>query len=106
MNYYLDMWRNFANFSGRTTCRGYWMAFLFNFIISFVIGVIAGATGLTVLSSIYTYAALIPGLAMSVRRLRDGGNHWANLFWAFLPIIGTIILIVKLCKPSVAESAY
>ena len=103
MNYYLDMWKNFTNFSGTTSRRGYWMAVLFNFIVSFVIGIVAGLAGLTVLSTIYTYAVLIPSLAMNIRRLRDGGCHWANIFWSFLPLIGTIILLVKLCKPTASE---
>ena len=101
MNEYLDMWRNYANFSGRTSVRGYWMAVLFNCIASFVVGFVAGLIGLEFLGGLYSLAVLIPGLAICVRRLRDAGLSWTNLFWSFLPIAGAIILIVKLCKPSV-----
>ena len=38
INCYVDMWKNFANFSGRTSVGGYWWACLANFIVSFVIG--------------------------------------------------------------------
>ena len=106
MKEYLDMWKNYANFGGCTSVRGYWMAFLFNVIISYAVGFIAGAIGLGILASVYTLAATIPGLALTVRRLRDGGCHWANIFWSFLPLIGTIILIVKLCKPSTQTAAF
>lgn len=101
MQEYLEMWQRYADFSGRTSVRGYWMAYLFNFLASFIIGFIAGFIGLDILASIYALAVMIPSLAIAVRRLRDAGCHWANLFWAFLPIIGTIILIIKLCKSSV-----
>ena len=45
MKEYLDMWKNYANFSGRTSIRGYWMAFLFNVVVSTLIGFITGLIG-------------------------------------------------------------
>lgn len=101
MNEYKAMWMNYANFSARTNVRGYWMAFLFNFAVSFVFALIANLTGFTLLSNLYALAALIPGLAISVRRLRDAGKPWGWLFINFIPVIGTIIFIVMLCKPSI-----
>ena len=101
MSEYIEMWKRYADFGGCTTVRGYWMAFLFNAIIGYVLGFVLGLIGLGFLSYIYTLAALIPGLAITVRRLRDGGCHWANIFWPALPLVGTIILIIKLCKKSV-----
>ena len=101
MKEYLDLWKHYADFSGRTTVRGYWMAFLFNCVISLALSFIAGAIGLGILSGLYSLAILIPGLAICIRRLRDAGCHWANIFWPAVPIAGIIVLIVKLCKPSV-----
>ena len=102
MQEYLDMWRNFANFTGRTTVRGYWMAFLFNFLAGLVLSVlIAIVPELAFLSSLYSLAAMVPGLALSVRRLRDAGKGWGWLFISLVPLVGSIILIVMLCKPSV-----
>lgn len=101
MKEYIEMWKHYADFSGRTTVRGYWMAYLFNFLAGLIISVLVGVTGLAILSTVYTLAALIPGLAITVRRLRDAGCHWANIFWSFLPLVGMIILIIKLCKKSV-----
>ncbi len=102
MNEYIEMWKNYANFSDRTTVRGYWMAFLFNMIASFVIGFIGGLIpALTFLATVYSIAALIPGIAITVRRLRDAGYKWTSYFWLLLPIVGQIIFIVRLCKPSV-----
>ena len=40
INYYVDMWRNFANFGGRTNIPGYWWASLANFVVSTVLGYI------------------------------------------------------------------
>ena len=101
MKEYLDLWKHYADFSGRTTVRGFWMAYLFNWIIAFGLGLILPLVGLGFLSYLYTLAVVIPSLAIAVRRLRDAGCHWANIFWPAVPIAGIIVLIVKLCKPSV-----
>lgn len=103
MQHYLDMWKNFSDFSGTTSRNAFWMAVLFNFIISFAISFIGGMISLSILASVYTLAVLIPSLAMNVRRLRDAGCHWANIFWLFLPVIGTVVYIVKLCKPTASR---
>ena len=105
MKEYLDMWKNYANFSGKTNIRGYWMAFLFNVIAGFIVGTIAGLIGLEILGTLYTLAALIPGLALTVRRLQDAGFKWTGILVSLIPFVGTIILIIKLCKPSVSEAA-
>ena len=88
------MWKNFTNFNGRTNIPGYWWAFLANFIVSTVLGLIG-------LGTIYGYIALVPGLAMCIRRLNDAGKKWYWIFISFVPLAGVIILIVLLCKPSV-----
>ena len=101
MNEYIEMWKHYADFSGKTTVRGYWMAFLINVIIAVVLSLLMQAVNsLAFLSTIYSLATLIPGLAICVRRLNDAGKSWANIFWSFLPLVGAIILIVKLCAPS------
>jgi len=101
MNEYVAMWSNYANFTGRTTVRGYWMAYLVNFVIAFVIGFIGGyIPALSFLATIYTLAILIPSLSIMVRRLRDAGYHWAWIFISLIPIVGSIILIVLLCQKS------
>ena len=97
INCYVDMWKNFANFSGRSDVGGYWWAVLGNFIVSFVLGLI----GVEVLISVYSLATLIPTLSIAVRRLRDAGKSWGWLFINLVPLVGWIIFIIMLCKPSV-----
>lgn len=106
MNEYLEMWKHYADFNSCTNLKGYWMAFLINSLVAMVLSFLAQNIGLFgIVSYVYSLAVMIPGLAISVRRLRDGGKHWANIFWGCLPIIGTIILIVKLCAPSQYQNA-
>ena len=99
MNEYLAMWMNYANFKDRTSVRGYWMAYLVNIIIAFVCGIIVNIIpAFSFVTMVYSLAGLIPGLALTVRRLRDAGFHWAYIFFGLIPLVGTIILIVLLCK--------
>ena len=104
MQEYIAMWKNYVNFSDRTSVRGYWMAFLFNFIAALVLGVLAAIVPvLSFLSGIYSLAVLIPGLAIVIRRLRDAGKQWYAIFIAFVPLVGGILLIVWLCQPTVSN---
>lgn len=102
MQEYIAMWQNYFNFSGTTTRRGYWMAYLFNVIISFVVGFVAGLLDLSVLSTIYSALVFIPTLSIAIRRLRDAGKSWGWYFINFVPLVGWIIFIVMLCQPSAA----
>ena len=52
---YLDAWRNWNNFSGRTRRSGYWYAFLADVIIVFVLGILAGIADIfEVVSGLYS----------------------------------------------------
>jgi len=95
-------WQNYVNFSDRTDRRGYWMAFLFLIIAAFIVGLIAGITGIAALSTIWSLVILIPTLAMGIRRLRDAGKHWAWILINFT-VIGVIVYIIFLCLPSVPD---
>ena len=101
MKEYISMWQNFANFQGTATVRDYWMAYFINFVIGLVIGTVAGLLpALSFIASLYSLAAFIPGLAISVRRLNDAGHTWKSLLWVLCPLVGWIIVLVRLCKKS------
>ncbi|MCH1437563.1 MAG: DUF805 domain-containing protein [Flavobacteriales bacterium] len=74
INYYLKVWQNYATFSGRARRSEYWYFFLFNIIVSFLVGIIAVMTGLMILPNLYSLAVLIPGIAVAVRRMHDVGK--------------------------------
>ena len=48
---------------------------------------------------IYSLLAIIPILAMMVRRLRDAGRLWTWLFISFIPG-GGVVLLVFFCLPT------
>lgn len=100
---------NYANFNGRSTRSDYWYVFLANFLISFALGFIGGlipdlAGLVSTLSSLYSLAVLVPGIALVVRRLHDINKSGWYYFMALIPIAGIIILLVYLCTDSVNEN--
>ena len=105
MNWYLAVWKNYAGFSGRSRRTEYWMFFLFNLIIAAVLEIPAFALAKTpavalifaALAGIYGLAALIPGLAVFVRRLHDTNRSGWWFFIGFVPFVGAIILLVFMC---------
>ena len=105
MDWYLKCLKQYADFKGRARRKEYWMFVLFNFIFSFILGLLDGVFGLDldgelslgVLSGIYTLAVFIPGLAVCVRRLHDVGRSGWYFFLILIPLVGAIILIVWFC---------
>ena len=117
---YKKFWKGYVDFEGRSTRSDYWFAYLANmltvvafYVLLAIFGGIASATDssfLAVISLIllliffaYGIAACLPGIAVTVRRLRDAGYNWPYIFVAFIPFVGGIILIVLLCKPTKVE---
>lgn len=105
------MYTNYANFNGRTSRRDYWMGILGYFLlclaVSFVAGIINGVTKSSIgstLLSLFSLASIIPALAMEVRRLHDVNKSGWYICIAFIPIVGSILLLIQLCTPSVNEN--
>lgn len=100
MNWYFEVLRKYFDFSGRARRKEYWWFVFFNALISFALACIAGAIGLSgkqgsdPLSGLYTLAVLIPGLAVSVRRLHDTDRSGWWILLALFPCIGGIILFI------------
>jgi uncharacterized membrane protein YhaH (DUF805 family) len=102
MNYYQSAWTKFGEFNGRSQRAEYWYFFLFNFIIGIILGIIGGqfGNGLGFLSGLFSLATIIPGLAVSVRRLHDVGKSGWMLLIVFIPLVGMIWLLVLLATDS------
>ena len=106
MNWYLEVLKKYAVFAGRSRRKEYWMFTLFNVIIYLVlifIDITAGLAnkgGCGPLSTIYSLAVLIPGIAVSVRRLHDINRSGWWFFIALIPLIGAIILLVFMVRDS------
>ena len=101
MNWYLEVLKKYAVFSGRARRKEYWMFFLFNVIILFVLGFVEGFAGSPgIVSTLYSLGILIPGIAVSVRRLHDTNRSGWWLLIGLVPLIGAIVLLVFMLQDS------
>ncbi len=109
MNYYIQVLKKYAVFSGRARRKEYWMFVLINALVYIVLFLIDNAAGTVVgegedrvgiITTIYGLAVLIPGLAVSVRRLHDTDRTGWFVLLALIPFVGAIILIVLACQDS------
>ena len=99
---------HYADFKGRTTRTGYWMFYLFLFLINIGLSIIEGLlfNGMAFLSTIFILGTLIPHIAITARRLHDAGfSGWFQLL-VLIPILGWIALIVMLCLQSKPDNQY
>ncbi|MFK5880876.1 MAG: DUF805 domain-containing protein [Sulfurospirillum sp.] len=100
MNWYINVLKKYAVFSGRASRSEYWYFVLINTIITFILIAIGNTIGNNLLDTIYSLAVFIPTLAVTARRLHDiGKSGWWQLL-LFVPILGFIILIIFLVKNS------
>jgi uncharacterized membrane protein YhaH (DUF805 family) len=107
MQWYLDVLKKYAQFSGRARRKEYWYFVLFNMIFSIVLAMVDNQTGtlnaesgVGLLSGIYSLAVLIPSIAVAFRRLHDTGRSAWWLLIGLIPIIGWIVIIVFLVQDS------
>lgn len=100
MEYYISAFRKYAMFTGRARRAEYCYFLLFNFLVSFVLGFISGliSDGLVFLGAAYFLIAIIPTLAVSVRRLHDIGKSGWFLLLMFIPLINIILVVLILAK--------
>jgi uncharacterized membrane protein YhaH (DUF805 family) len=109
--------RRYADFTGRSRRKEYWMYVLFLVIVFIVLGMLDTALGLGgggsswhstggerigagasfhggVLTILFWVATLIPSIAVGIRRLHDTDRSGWWLLIAFIPLIGGIVLLV------------
>jgi uncharacterized membrane protein YhaH (DUF805 family) len=110
MDYMMMPLRRYADFTGRSRRKEYWMFTLFVLIVEIVLiaWIMAAASGAEggmttmvtipfVILSIFGLAIIIPLLAVTVRRLHDQDKSGWYYFIGFVPIVGPIVLLVFLC---------
>lgn len=104
MKYYLQAFRKYAQFTGRSTRKEYWYFVLFNTIFTYATILIPYY--IEMYSSnysfwgvmpfwIYCMGAMLPSLAVGVRRMHDVGKSG----WFILIPIYSLVLAVMASEP-------
>lgn len=96
---YTDVFKNYANFSGRLSVGGYWRFIAIHIVVVIVLfALVAASEVFFIFYGLYALALLVPSLAAGVRRLHDTGKSGWMILIALIPLVGSIILIVFLAS--------
>ncbi len=97
MNTYLQGWKKYATFKGRSTRSEYWSFVLINMAIVFIVVFIDAMLGISwdpansVFVILFQFAMIIPNLAVGVRRMHDSDHSG---WFIILPIVNLIFAIM------------
>lgn len=116
MEWMLMPYRRYADFSGRSQRKEYWMFALFQFIVAMILLTVMFVGGMGSVNEmtgqaepgtlfyiglgllvIFGLGSLIPSLAVSVRRFHDQDKSGWFLLLQLIPYIGGIIVLVFMC---------
>jgi uncharacterized membrane protein YhaH (DUF805 family) len=103
MEYFLQALRKYAEFSGRARRKEYWMFVLFQILAGIAAGIVDGIFGTGfqygsgIVSLLVSLGLLLPGLAVSVRRMHDVNKSGWFILIGLIPIIGWIWILVLAC---------
>lgn len=100
-------YKDYLNFSGRTSRSGFWYFWLFQIVVGYIVGRISGGFEVTyvdgiasvsyqggLLAAVWSLANIIPNLSVATRRLHDiDKSGWWQLL-VCIPVIGWIILLI------------
>ena len=114
INAYKNFFKGYVDFTGRSTRSEFWWVWLTNILLLIPLysayfnaifsegeeGAFLALGGLAIVYMIFGLALILPMLALTVRRLRDAGFHWALIFVHFIPVVGGIALLVLLAMPT------
>lgn len=97
MKYYIYCFKNYAKFNGRASRTEYWSFALINMLISNIpVLMVVWGNGrldeLMIVSYLYSLVALLPGIAVAVRRMHDvGKSGW----FVLIPIYNLVLALTK-----------
>ena len=113
MEWMLMPLKRYADFSGRSRRKEYWMFLLFEIILFTIVGLVAGmlfgfgdpgdpATGMLggaamIMLLLLGLGLFIPALAVTVRRFHDQDKSGWFVLLTFIPYLGSLILIIFMC---------
>jgi len=108
MHWMLMPLRRYAEFSGRSRRKEYWMFALLNALIGIFVGLVflvgyyadmsqtemdTWLMPVLYLACLVSLAFIVPGLAVTFRRLHDTDRSAWNILWGAVPVIGGFMLL-------------
>ena len=97
MEYYIEAFKKYGDFEGRTSRKAFWMFVLFNFLAGILVGILDFIFALTYshqgfLSDVYNLAIILPTISISVRRMHDSDHSG---WWILFPFVNLFFAVTK-----------
>ena len=109
--------KKYATFTGRASRSEYWWWTLFTFLTYTVLGLVTYAVGiatsrdggrtpgllalpLIIVFAVFALGIIVPTLALTVRRLHDGGYSGLLALLLLIPYVGSLIIMIFALLPS------
>jgi len=106
--------KKYATFTGRASRSEFWWWVLVNVVVVGVLNILSAVTGglgsvdeygmptgpsglgvvFLILTALWSLVVLVPGIALTVRRLHDTNKSGFWIFIVFVPVIGPLVLLV------------
>ena len=96
----------YAGFTGRARRSEYWYWTLATFIAYVVAAIIDNILGISLIIYVLWLAAVVPSIAVGVRRLHDTDKSGWFILLGLIPVIGAIVLIVFYVQDSGPDNQY
>jgi len=94
---YLDFWKRAIDAKGISTRYEFWVPMIGNAVVLSILTPLIGHLGL-----IASLAVAVPTVTVSLRRLNDLGRPWTHIFFALIPVVGTILFLYWMAQPGKA----
>lgn len=110
MESYISMWKRYAQFTGRTSRKDYWIAIIINWIIAGILQALTQGTELFIfvlIEFVYSVAIIIPTISIAVRRMHDIDKNGCWVLVVLIPFIGWVwFVVLSLIKGTAGENEY
>jgi uncharacterized membrane protein YhaH (DUF805 family) len=105
MEWMLMPLKRYADFSGRSRRKEYWMFVLGIIIAAVLLGIIEGVVGMSgmvggvygPLTTLLLLGIIVPSIAVQVRRFHDQDKSGWFVLLGFIPFVGGLIVLVFMC---------
>lgn len=105
--------KKYADFTGRSRRKEYWMFFLLVIVCALVIGFVEGMLGLTnmigpygPISTIFLLGILVPSIAVGIRRLHDTDRSGWWILLGLVPLVGLVLLVFYVLEGTRGPNQY
>lgn len=97
--------RRYADFSGRSRRKEYWMFIVGVIVAAVLVGIIEGVLGMSgmvggvygPLTLVLLLGIIVPSIAVQVRRFHDQDKSGWFVLLSFIPFLGGLIVLVFMC---------